>query len=209
MRRPLQRTLAPRAGKAGAFYVGARVGIVGPPPKIVSTAVPLTLVAVMLSAAFIPSEATAQIPGIGGPPPDSLLVGAMCSAPALVLAAADSSAMLADSTAMPADSTAMPADSAAIPADSTAIPADSTAILADSTAILADSLAILADSGRVAPRPIPTFSPGPAPSYGLGIWCWDRGALLSTRAVTLAELIALIPGVITLKGGDYGTPVTV
>ena len=44
---------------------------------------------------------------------------------------------------------------------------------------------------------------------GLAVWSWDHEALMSTRAVTLAELVSLIPGVIALKGGDYGTPVTV
>ena len=80
---------------------------------------------------------------------------------------------------------------------------------ADPPAILADSSTILADSGRVVPQSLPAISSGPGPSYGLGVWCWDRRALLSTRAVTVAELVSLIPGVIALKGGDYGTPVTV
>ena len=61
----------------------------------------------------------------------------------------------------------------------------------------------------VAVEILPAISSGLGPSYGLGIWCWDRDALLSTRAVTLAELVSLIPGVIALKGGDFGTPVTV
>jgi hypothetical protein len=82
---------------------------------------------------------------------------------------------------------------------------------ADSSAILleADSSATLADSGTVALEVLPQISSGLGPSYGLGIWCWDRDSLLSTRAVTLAELVSLVPGVIALKGGDFGTPVTV
>ena len=146
--------------------------------------VPLVFTAVILSAAFIPSAAVAQIPGIGGPPRDTVLTGA----DSIGLAEADSSAVLTDPSA---------------------ILADSIAILADSLEILADSSEILADSGKVAPKILPVISSGPGPSYGLNGWLWDRGDLLSTRAVTLAELVALIPGVISLRGGDYGTPVTV
>ena len=181
MKRPLRRLLAPRAHKAGAFYVGEPAGIAVPPLTAASLTVSLALTAVIFSAAFIPSATVAQIPGIAGPPPDTVLAAADSAGRAPGLAEADSSA----------------------------IPADSMAILADSSTILADSFAILADSGRVAPTRLPVISSGPGPSYGLGVWSWDRDALLSTRAVTLAELVALIPGVIALKGGDYGTPVTV
>jgi len=157
--------------------------------------VPFVFTAVLLSAAFIPSAAVAQIPGITRPAPDTVLAGADSLGRAPGLVEADSSAILADSSV--------------ILADSSAILADSSVILADSSVILADSSVILADSGRVAPKRLPVISFGPGPSYGLGVWSWDRGQLLSTRAVTLAELVALIPGVIALKGGDYGTPVTV
>ena len=167
MKRPLPRSPAPRAHKAGAFYVGVRA---------------------IFLAAFVPSVSVAQIPGIAGPLRDTVSAVADSTGQAQGLAEGDSTAILADSTA---------------------ILADSTAILADSTAILADSAAILADSGRVVPKRLPVISSGPGPSYGLAVWSWDLDALLSTRAVTLAELVALIPGVIALKGGDYGTPVTV
>jgi len=142
----------------------------------------------MLSAALLPSMVVEQVEGVACLPPDSLLAGA-------------------DSTGAPptgAPPTGAPpglaeADSSAILAE-----ADSSAILLD-----ADSSAILADSGTVALEVLPQISSGLGPSYGLGIWCWDRDSLLSTRAVTLAELVSLVPGVIALKGGDFGTPVTV
>ena len=188
MNRSLRRLLSPRAYKAGAFYVGAPARTTISFLTVALVAVPFALTAAVFSAAFIPSAAVAQIPGIAGPPPDTVLAGADSTGRAPGLAEADSSA---------------------ISADSMAILADSMAILADSMAIFADSIAILADSGRVAPKRLPVISSGPGPSYGLGVWSWDRDALLSTRAVTLAELVALIPGVIALKGGDYGTPVTV
>ena len=181
MNRSLRRLLSPRAYKAGAFYVGAPARSTISFLTAALVAVPVALTTAVFSAAFIPSAAVAQIPGIAGPPPDTVLAGADSTGRAPGLAEADSSAILADSSA----------------------------ILADSSAILADSSEILADSGRVAPLRLPVISFGPGPSYGLAVWSWDRGDLLSTRAVTLAELVALIPGVISLRGGDYGTPVTV
>ncbi|TFH55402.1 MAG: hypothetical protein E4G90_11770, partial [Gemmatimonadales bacterium] len=42
-----------------------------------------------------------------------------------------------------------------------------------------------------------------------GVWEWDRAEILSSRAITLAELLEEIPGVVPLRGGDYGTPVSV
>ncbi len=181
MNRPVRRLLSPRAHKAGAFYVGAPARTTISLLTTASLSVPFAFTALVFSAAFIPSAAVAQIPGIAGPPPDTVLAGADSTGRAPGLAEADSSVILADSSV----------------------------ILADSSEILADSSEILADSGRVAPKRLPVISSGPGPSYGLAVWLWDRGALLSTRAVTLAELVALIPGVIALKGGDYGTPVTV
>ena len=192
MKRPLRRLLAPRAHKAGAFSVGAPAGIRLPPliaallagPLSLTAApftVPIALAVAILSAAFIPSAAVAQIPGIAGPPPDTVPLEADPTGGAPERAAADSSTILADSSA----------------------------VLTDSMAILPDSMEILADSGRAAPQRLPLITSGPGPSYGLGVWLWDSDALQSTRAVTLAELVALIPGVIALKGGDYGTPVTV
>ena len=174
MKGPLRRFLAPRAHKAGAFYVGAPARTTVPPLIAASPAARLALAAVVLSTGFIPSAAVAQIPGIAGPLGDTLLAGALCT---------DQTPALAE--------------------------ADSSAILADSSEVLADSSGIVADTVSEVPPSLPTISSGPGPSYGLGVWCWDRGALMSTRAVTLAELVSLIPGVIALKGGDYGTPVTV
>lgn len=42
--------------------------------------------------------------------------------------------------------------------------------------------------------------------YVTGIWDWDRDAIMASGANTLAELFQDVPGVITLLGGDYGTP---
>ena len=64
-----------------------------------------------------------------------------------------------------------------------------------------------ADSGviRVLPRLIDPHPTG----IRSGIWQWDRYDLLSSRALTLAELLAEIPGVLPIRAGDYGMPVAV
>ena len=196
MKEPLRRLLSPRAYKPGAFCVGAPARTIVSLLTAASPAVSLFLPAVILSVANIPSSAVAQVPAMACLLADTLLTGADSIGPAPGLPESDSSAVLAaaDSSAILAE-----ADSSAILAE-----ADSSAILAE-----ADSSAILADSGAVALKILPSISSGVAPSYGLGVWCWDREALLSTRAVTLAELVSLTPGVIALRGGDFGTPVTV
>jgi hypothetical protein len=42
-----------------------------------------------------------------------------------------------------------------------------------------------------------------------GVWEWNREEILGSKAITLAELLEEIPGVVPLRGGDYGTPVSV
>src|SRR5690606_19124401 len=49
----------------------------------------------------------------------------------------------------------------------------------------------------------------PAPAdWRTGIWEWDREGLQSTRALTLLELLEEIPGIVALRGGDFGQPQT-
>jgi len=51
---------------------------------------------------------------------------------------------------------------------------------------------------------------GRAPAgFANGIWLFEREDLLDTRALSLADLLADVPGVIRLRGGDYGVPETV
>ncbi|SVC58375.1 uncharacterized protein METZ01_LOCUS311229, partial [marine metagenome] len=45
--------------------------------------------------------------------------------------------------------------------------------------------------------------------FGTGIWTWSREDIMVSGANTLSELVALVPGVIELLGGDYGTPAAV
>ena len=39
-----------------------------------------------------------------------------------------------------------------------------------------------------------------------GVWSWNQSEIMATAANTLAELVAEVPGMIVLVGGDYGTP---
>lgn len=56
------------------------------------------------------------------------------------------------------------------------------------------------------PRNLPRF-PDPVPAgFATGVWEWDREGLLTTRALTLAEILDEVPGVIGLRAGDYGKP---
>ncbi len=54
----------------------------------------------------------------------------------------------------------------------------------------------------------PLIHPLPA-GWSTGVWEWDREALLGTRAMTLPQLLAEVPGVILVRGGDIGNPVGV
>ncbi len=51
-------------------------------------------------------------------------------------------------------------------------------------------------------------TPTPA-GWEQGIWQWDREGILGSRALTLAELVSEVPGMVLLRGGDYGLPVSV
>ncbi len=42
--------------------------------------------------------------------------------------------------------------------------------------------------------------------FATGVWEWDRHAIMASGANTLQELVQEVPGVVTLAGGDYGTP---
>lgn len=48
-----------------------------------------------------------------------------------------------------------------------------------------------------------------SPGWETGVWEWDREALLGSRALTLADLVAEVPGAVPVRGGDFGAPRTV
>ena len=62
---------------------------------------------------------------------------------------------------------------------------------------------------QVLPRNLPAFPGGAPPRSEAGVWVWDRSDLLGSEALTLHDLLTLVPGLIPLRGGDYGTPVAV
>ena len=91
-------------------------------------------------------------------------------------------------------------DSVSVTPDSLGLALDSLQIAADSGAVELDTLATVVDT-------LPRMASGVGPSFAAGVWVWGRLALESTIALTLSELVGLVPGVIPLRGGDYGTPV--
>ncbi len=112
---------------------------------------------------------------------------------ALVAAAAPSSAV----AQVPPDTVGARPDS--LPPDS-AVAVDSLAV--DSLA--ADSLAV--DS--LAPPPVLPRSPDPVPpGVETGVREWDRDELLALRGQTLLDLLADVPGMLAIRGGDYGSAV--
>lgn len=56
---------------------------------------------------------------------------------------------------------------------------------------------------------LPSLQGSRAVGLGPGVWAWDHDQIMSSGATNLAELVALVPGVVTLQGGDYGTPLAV
>ena len=50
---------------------------------------------------------------------------------------------------------------------------------------------------------------GRAPAgWATAVWVWNRDELMASGASTVAELFDELPGVLTLTGGDFGTPIT-
>lgn len=65
----------------------------------------------------------------------------------------------------------------------------------------------VADTAAAPPlENLPRLSPLVPAGMETAVWEWDREELLANRALTLAELLEQIPGVVALRGGDYGTP---
>jgi hypothetical protein len=75
--------------------------------------------------------------------------------------------------------------------------------------LLADSLQT--DTVGIVPDSLIFFElpelPGGSPAgWERGVWVWSREDLLSTRALTLGELLAEVPGIVPVRSGDYGAP---
>ena len=58
----------------------------------------------------------------------------------------------------------------------------------------------------VPPRDLPRLPAGPPIGWGTETWSWDRDDFMGARDLTLLELLEEIPGVVPVRGGDYGAP---
>jgi hypothetical protein len=98
----------------------------------------------------------------------------------------------------------VPPDSIQVPPDTTAqeVPGDSLA----TQEVPGDSIQPEDTLPSVQLPPMPTLVPG---GWNTGVWEWTRDEILASRALTLAELLAEVPGVHPLRGGDFGTPTAV
>ncbi len=67
----------------------------------------------------------------------------------------------------------------------------------------------IAPEDSIIPRNLPEMSQPVPPGWRTGIWEWDREGIQASRAVTLAELLEEVPGVLGIRGGDHGNPVTI
>ncbi len=91
--------------------------------------------------------------------------------------------------------------------DTVALPTDT---LSNQLGIVGqDSMFVSSDSVPEVVHILPQMAEVFPASHKAGIWLWDRQAMLSSSALTLAELVELTPGIVSLRGGDYGTPETV
>ncbi len=67
-----------------------------------------------------------------------------------------------------------------------------------------------ADTSSAAPfHRVPEMVGGTPAGPATGVWVFEREDILGSRALTLAELVSTLPGVLPLRGGDFGTPRTV
>ncbi len=53
---------------------------------------------------------------------------------------------------------------------------------------------------------LPQQGGGVPTGWARGIWTWNAGEIQASGATNLAELVAMVPGMVLLRGGDYGTP---
>lgn len=79
-------------------------------------------------------------------------------------------------------------------------------LLADT--LRADTLAASADSAAADTifYNLPRMDRGVPAGWARGVWSWSHDEMLATGAVTLAELLGEVPGVIPLLAGDFGNP---
>ncbi len=99
--------------------------------------------------------------------------------------------------------------SAQDPPDTTVVPIPLDTLALDTLGIdslLADTTGADTISGDTIFYNMPRGRTEVPAGFATGIWEWDRHAIMASGANTLADLLADVPGVIGLPGGDYGTP---
>lgn len=115
--------------------------------------------------------------------------------------------------APPGDTVPLPGDTVPPQVEPDPAPADTSipAAAGDTVpALPGDTIAAAADSIPVDSLPpvvvVAPLHAGDSPGWATGVWDWDRAALMRSTAVTLNDLLALIPGVIPIRSGFWGHP---
>ena len=95
--------------------------------------------------------------------------------------------------------------------DSTRIPPDSIRLLTpDDTLGLQEVLPDSINPEDTLPAvQLPDLARPLPEGWYTGVWEWSREEILASKAITLTELLEEIPGTVPLRGGDFGTPVSV
>ena len=86
------------------------------------------------------------------------------------------------------------------PPESLALPNSAQVTVPPDTVTVPDSLRFYA---------LPELESGPRAHVVTGVWLFEREELLARRGLSLAALLAELPGIIRLRGGDHGAPETV
>jgi hypothetical protein len=58
----------------------------------------------------------------------------------------------------------------------------------------------------IPPSDLPRLRAAPPAGWATATWSWDREAYMGARDLTLLEFLETIPGLVPLRGGDYGAP---
>lgn len=127
--------------------------------------------------------------------------------------------VIPDTIPPPPDTIPLPSDTIPPPPDTIPLPSDTIPVRPGSLVLEGvdpDSLAaaeLQADSIVAADTlpavQLPALARVLPAGFETGVWEWDRDAILGAKSITLAELVAEIPGTVLLRGGDYGAPVSV
>ena len=64
----------------------------------------------------------------------------------------------------------------------------------------------LSPQDTIPPVDLPELRTTPPTGWATETWSWDRDAYMGARDLTLLELLEEIPGVVPIRGGDYGAP---